>query len=222
MDKTTFKIVEEYMLKSMHDSAHDTLHIYRVLGQALSIAKSYQDIDYDVLITACLLHDIGRDEQFENPELDHAAIGGEKAAVFLRTLKWDENKISHVKNCIQAHRWRNSISPETLEAKILFDADKLDAAGPIGICRTLIYNGQVGEPLYAIDSEGRIMEEDAPESFFKEFSGKLTQVYDCFYTIEAREIAKEQKKAAFDFYDFLKTYVEKTNGLVTELAEHLS
>ncbi len=224
MDKATFKRIEDYMLKCMHDSAHDTLHIYRVLGQALAIAKNYQAVDYDVLIAACLLHDIGRDEQFENPEQDHAIVGGEKAAIFLNSLKWDENKIKHVKNCISAHRWRNNINPETLEAEILFDSDKLDAAGPIGICRTLIYQGEVGEPLYTIDETDNVVEkgEDIPESFFKEFNGKLTQIYNSFHTKEAREKAEQQKKAAFDFYNSLRRYVHETNELVVELADYLS
>lgn len=69
MDKTTFSLIENYMLSCMEDSAHYKDHIYRVLFNALEIAKSEEAVDYDVLICACLLHDIGRKEQFENPAL---------------------------------------------------------------------------------------------------------------------------------------------------------
>lgn len=55
------------MLSCMEDSAHDKEHIYHVLYNALEIAKTEMNIDYDVLIASCLLHDIGRKEQFENP-----------------------------------------------------------------------------------------------------------------------------------------------------------
>lgn len=78
-----------------------------------------------------LLHDIGRKEQFENPELCHAIAGSEK-----------------VKHCIKTHRYRKNNLPESLEAKILFDADKLDVTGAMGIARTLIYKGIVSEPIY--------------------------------------------------------------------------
>ena len=75
MTKETYDLIENYMLSCMEDSAHDKEHIYRVLFNALEIAKAKNDIDYDVLITACLLHDIGRREQFDNPALCHAIDG---------------------------------------------------------------------------------------------------------------------------------------------------
>ena len=79
MKKEDYNLIETYMLSCMDDSAHDREHIYRVLFSALEIAKAEAEVDYDVLIAACLLHDIGRREQFENPALCHAAVGGEKA-----------------------------------------------------------------------------------------------------------------------------------------------
>ena len=79
MNKETYDLIEGYMLSSMDDAAHDKEHIYRVLYTALDIAKTEEDVDMDVLITACLLHDVGRKEQFENPKLCHAQVGAEKA-----------------------------------------------------------------------------------------------------------------------------------------------
>ena len=83
MDKGTYSLLETYMISCMEDSAHDKEHIYRVLYNALRIARKEKNVDYDVLICACLLHDIGRKEQFENPELCHAIVGSEKAYSFL-------------------------------------------------------------------------------------------------------------------------------------------
>ena len=79
MDRQTYSLVESYMLSCMTDSAHDKEHIYRVLYTALDIAKHETNVDYDILICACLLHDIGRNEQFENPSVCHAEAGSEKA-----------------------------------------------------------------------------------------------------------------------------------------------
>ena len=77
-----YEKTESYMLSCMNDSAHDKEHVYRVLYYALEIAKQEPDVDYEILITSCLLHDIGRKEQFENPGLCHARVGGDKAYAF--------------------------------------------------------------------------------------------------------------------------------------------
>ncbi len=84
MNREIYCLLEDFMLCSMDDAAHDKEHIYRVLYNALEIAKTEKAVDHDVLIAACLLHDIGRKEQFENPSLCHAAVGSEKAYQFLR------------------------------------------------------------------------------------------------------------------------------------------
>ena len=83
MNKETFSLFENFMLSCIDDSAHDKEHIYRVLYNALEIAKTESNIDYDVLICACLLHDIARKEQFEDSSVCHAMAGGIKAYNFL-------------------------------------------------------------------------------------------------------------------------------------------
>ena len=91
MTKETYDLIENYMLSCMEDSAHDKEHIYRVLFNALEIAKVENDIDYDVLITACLLHDIGRREQFDNPALCHAIDG---SSLVIKSKKKEEELYS--------------------------------------------------------------------------------------------------------------------------------
>lgn len=152
----TYSLLENYMLSCMDDSAHDKDHIYRVLYHAMEIAKTLQDVDYDVLIAACLLHDIGRKEQFENPALCHASVGSEKAFAFLTAHGFEPEYAARVRHCIKAHRYRKNNLPESLEAKILFDADKLDVTGAMGIARTLIYKGIVSEPLYSLLPDGMV------------------------------------------------------------------
>ena len=83
MDKETYEILDTYMQACMAaDTAHDKNHIYRVLYAALTIAEHEALVDYDCLITACLLHDIGRKEQFENPHVCHAKAGAKKPELF--------------------------------------------------------------------------------------------------------------------------------------------
>ena len=205
MDQSTYSLIESYMLSCMEDSAHDKEHIYRVLYNALEIAKAESDVDYDILIAACLLHDIGRKEQFENPSLCHAMVGGEKAYRFLTEHGFDSGFAGQVKTCIQTHRFRKSDPPQSVEAKILFDADKLDVSGAIGIARTLIYNGIVSDPLYSVTPSGTVCDgtNDTVPSFFREYKYKLENLYSHFYTTKGAELAKSRQQAAVDFYNSL-------------------
>lgn len=193
------------MLCCMTDMSHDKEHVYRVLYNALEIAKEEHNVNYDVLIAACLLHDIGRKEQFENPALCHAIIGSEKAYQFLLAHGFEMFYAEQVRQCIKTHRYRTNNLPQSLEAKILFDADKLDAAGTIGIARTLLYKGIVSEPLYTVLPDGTVStgENDIEPSFFQEYKYKLEKLYSNFYTKKAASIANEQKHSAIEFYNNL-------------------
>lgn len=202
MDRETYRLLENYMLSCMEDSAHDKEHVYRVLYNALEIAKDERDVNYDVLIAACLLHDIGRKEQFENPEICHAMVGSDKAYRFLLTQGFETNYAQQVKQCIQTHRYRKNNPPQSLEAEILFDADKLDATGAMGIARTLVYKGIVSEPLYSVLPDGTVStgENDTAPSFFQEYKYKLENLYSKFYTERAEKMAKERQHIANEFY----------------------
>lgn len=205
MKKETYTLVDNYMHTCMEDSAHDREHVYRVLFNALEIAKEEVGVDYDVLITACLLHDIGRKEQFENPALCHAAVGSGKAYKFLIENGFDTEFAEKVRHCIQTHRFRKTNQPRSIEAKILFDADKIEAAGAMGIARTLIYKGIVCEPLYSLRDDGTVSngEGDKTPSFFQEYKYKLEKLYSNFYTARGTEIARQRQQTAVDFYNAL-------------------
>lgn len=205
MDKGVYSLLENYMLSCMNDSAHDKEHVYRVLYNALEIAKAEDGVDDDVLIGACLLHDIGREEQFKNPDLCHAQVGSIKAYDFLIENGFEAEYAEQVKHCIQTHRYRKSNPPQSIEAKILFDADKLDATGAMGIARTLIYKGKVSEPLYSVLPNGKVSngENDVAPSFLQEYKYKLENVYSKFYTMKATEMAKERQHIAVAFYESL-------------------
>lgn len=202
MDAKQYHLMEDYMPACMADSAHDREHVYRVLHTALLIAQAEQNVDMDVLICACLLHDIGRKEQFADPTLCHARVGGEKAYRFLTENKFGQDYARQVRHCIEAHRFRENCQPQSLEAKILFDADKLDAAGAMGIARTLLYQGHQGEPLYSLTDEGDISDGsgDTIPSFFHEYKFKLEKLYDRFYTKRGRELSLQRQQAAVDYY----------------------
>ncbi len=202
MDKLAFSKIEAYMRSCMADSAHDQEHIYRVLNNALVIAQAEENVNYDVLIAACLLHDIARQDQLKDPDICHAEAGAQMAEHFLLSAGYQEEFASAVASCILTHRFRKNRPPESLEAKILFDADKLDVVGAVGIARTLAYQGTIGASLYSRDGTGSISDgsEDTQPSFFREYHFKLKKLYDRFYTQKGEEIARQRQTAAAAFY----------------------
>ncbi len=202
MTREVFDTLKNYMLHMADNAAHDYLHVYRVLYQALKIAEHYE-VDRDVLIAACLLHDIGRKAQFADKRICHAQEGGKLAYAFMKELGWEEDRCRHIRDCVITHRFRSDHPPQTLEAKILFDADKLDVTGALGIARSLAYEGQMGEPLYRVDEAFQIdrdFSREAPPSFLKEYNFKLIKLYDRFYTPEAARLAQKRKALMESYY----------------------
>ncbi len=217
MNRKTYQVYESCMLASMNDTAHDKEHIYRVLYVALDIARHEENVDRDILVIACLLHDIGRQAQFENPACSHAIAGAQMAYDFCLSQGMAPKDAQHIKDCIQSHSFRANNPAKTIEAKILFDADKLDATGTLGIARTLSYQDQVKEPLYYTDEQGNVLDgtTDDRDSFLHECNYKLKRIYDAFYTKRGKALAMERQQAAFSFYDSMIKELHSTyqNGL---------
>lgn len=205
MTSQTYRAIEAHMLHCMSDAAHDCLHVYRVLYMALDIAAAEEAVDRDVLIAACLLHDIGRERQFRNPSLCHAREGAKMAYAWLLEQGWTEDRAGHVRDCVETHRFRSDNPPATLEAKILFDADKLEATGAVAVARCMFYSAIVGEPLYLLDEAGNVNTnpKDEPAAFFNEYNFKIRKVPGSFYTARAMEIGNRRSKAGDAYYDAL-------------------
>ncbi|MDL2225396.1 HD domain-containing protein [Eubacteriales bacterium OttesenSCG-928-M02] len=215
MTQEDFGRIERHMLLHMQDSAHDKNHIYRVLYNALLIGAAEQAADQEILIAACLLHDIAREAQRQDKAVDHALLGGEWAYDFLLEEGWKADRAERVKSCIQSHRYRADRHPKSLEAKILFDADKLDVAGAMGVARTLVYGGSFCEPIYRMDEKGEVRTVgtgEEPSSFFEEFNYKLRNIYDGFYTEKGRTLALLRRNTAISFYDGLMAEVQQAHG----------
>lgn len=219
MKRLDYQLLENYMLQCMSDSAHDREHVYRVLYVALDIAEHEAGVDKDVLIAACLLHDIARKEQLENPRICHAAAGADKAYDFLTANGFSAEFAGKVAACIRKHRFRSDDQPETIEEKILFDADKIDVTGTLGIARTLLYKGKTGEPLYSLDRDGLVSDGDGDEtpSFFQEYKYKLEKLYSRFYTNRGGAIALERQKAAVSFYDSMRREAQESYAAGKEI-----
>jgi uncharacterized protein len=198
-------------------------HVMRVYNLCLRLAKNELSIDLNVLKTAALLHDIARVKEFRDKtgSIDHAALGAGMSSEFLRTLGYSEEKIAQVKHCISSHRFRGKVKPQTKEAKILFDADKLDVLGAIGVARSFMMAGQYGQKMYSDVSikeylrdnvigekaDGRIKDVSKHASNL-EFELKFKHIPERLYTQKAREIAKERLKFMENFFERLKVEIK--------------
>ncbi len=143
--------IREIVEEEMSCLAHDMDHVMRVYDTCMRLAEGEPGIDLDVLRAAALLHDIARVEEYGDisGEVDHAVLGVEKAARVLERLGFPDDKIDSILHCIVSHRFRGGNAPETREAKILFDADKLDMVGAVGVARSFIIAGQYGQRLHS-------------------------------------------------------------------------
>ena len=214
MKQSVFQQLEAYMLSCMQDSAHDKEHVYRVLYTALDLAAHEENVDMDVLLAVCLLHDIGRQAQYADPGICHAAFGADMAQNYLLEQGFSPEFADHVAACIRTHRFRKAAPPASIEAKILFDADKLDVTGALGVARTLQYNGKMDEPLYSLDKNGAVSDGDGdPDpSFLQEYRFKLQKLYSRFYTARGAALALERQPAAEAFYRQLLLEVRAAYG----------
>ncbi|MEG1932062.1 MAG: HD domain-containing protein, partial [Pygmaiobacter sp.] len=159
----------------------------------------------DVVIMASLLHDIGRAEERQTPESCHAEIGSRKAFDFLLAQGYCEQTACHVAACILTHRYKKSRVPQSIEAQIIFDADKLDLTGTVGTARAILFGAQIGEPLYLLNDR-HMPAQGLPSdeaSLFREYHRKLKYLSGKLYTAKARCIAAEQQKSMDAYFDHL-------------------
>lgn len=223
MKQEHYELLSAYMADCATGGAHDTEHVMRVLYHALEIASAEHTVNHDVLIAACLLHDVGRRAEANDPALCHAEVGSEMAYTFLLEHGFSEAFAAEVRDAILTHRFRKDRPPRSIEAKILFDADKLDVVGAMGIARTLEYRTEIGEPLYSVLPDGSISDGDGDDlpSFFQEYHRKLRHIYDRFYTKKGAELAEKRRAAAEAFYQNLLQEVRDTYEMRHVMDEYL-
>jgi uncharacterized protein len=139
-------------------------------------------------------------------------LSEELSEKILGEFSYTSVQISHVQECIRTHRFRGMERPESIEAKILFDADKLDATGCIGIARTLMYKGIIGEPLYSFDMDSLAIDYDSP-SFIREYNCKLSKIVQQLYTKRALELWEMRNSHAHKFYEELLFEIQEISVL---------
>ena len=182
--------IEQAKSYYQNDAAHDFDHVLRVLANALRIAES-ETADREVLQVAVLLHDIARADQARTGR-DHALEGARRARKILQAAP--PTFIEAVCHAIETHRFRVDNPPQTPEAKILYDADKLDAIGAVGVARVFAVAGGHQDRLWAEDDEG----DHTP---LQEYRLKLVKLKDHLLTDAARHIAEERHRFMTQFFE---------------------
>jgi uncharacterized protein len=191
------------------DPVHGFDHVLRVYHLAERFALIV-GADLEIVHAAALLHDAegSATEGGDEGRAAHHHESSEFAREILQAEGWLEERIAAVQHCIRAHRFRDrSEPPQTLEAKVLFDADKLDVLGAIGVVRTVAYDVVVGAPVYIEPSERfRQTGEKEPgelHSSYHEYLFKLSKIKDLLYTAPARALAEERHNYLAEFFDRL-------------------
>ena len=181
--------------------SHDWDHTQRVLRLCLRIGKK-EKADLEILKLAAVLHDIGRSEEDRtNGRICHSEAGAALARKILEAHGVPEEKIGRVIPCIETHRFRKKAVPATKEAKVLFDADKLDSIGAVGIGRAFLFAGEVGARLHNKDSDiSKTMPYTREDTAFREYMVKLRWVKGRMFTREGKRIAAERHKYMVDFF----------------------
>lgn len=210
---------QSYFEASM-SPAHDWHHVQRVeaLAERLLAADEHTpgntgsttpEADERTVRLAVLLHDIGRAREDDGEIEDHAAWGAREAREILTAYDMQKTRIDDVCHAVAAHRYSTEPEPETIEAKILCDADNLDALGAVGIARCFTYGGELGEVIY--DPETPPNEDDSADgqSQYNHFYKKILHLPERMYTDAGREIAAD--RAAF-VERFLERFDREVDG----------
>ena len=179
---------------SEKDDIHGFKHTERVLKQSVEIGTKL-NANLTVIKIATLLHDIGRNIKNKDIIENHAEISADIAEGFISKNNFNiTNKdINNILHSIRSHSFSNDKIPKTLDAKILSDADKLDAIGAIGLYRTIGFT---------LRNNGGI------EQVIKHLENKILNLKDRIYLEVSKQIAEKRHKIIQNFYEQIKKEID--------------
>lgn len=186
-------------------AGHDYDHTLRVMKNAELLLKEMPEADREIVRFAALLHDCARPEEHASKgQVCHARKGAEIAFELLKNENLPLAFCQAVAEVIRTHRYRDGIVPETPEGKIVFDADKLDSLGAVGLGRAFLFAGSCGArvhntPEEALQSEAYSQEDTA----YREYLVKLRYLPDAMLTPAGRALGAERLKFMETFFEQL-------------------
>lgn len=200
------------------DAAHDFDHVQRVAHLAVQIAHA-EGADEEVVLLAALLHDVPTDHR--DTVLDatvraaHHLAAADFARQYLTQRGMASKRIENVVHSIAAHRFRDqSLQPQTLEAQCLYDADKLDSIGAIGVARAFAFAGAYGNRLWTEPFSAAPATAAKPNGAdytpVHEFVYKLQRLLATLHTSTARQIGAQRHAFMVTFYEQLDAEMRQT------------
>jgi uncharacterized protein len=206
-------LTEEFVRNELAEDAtgHDWFHVDRVRRNGLHICREEKTGEAFIIEMAALLHDIPDEKLNESIEK-----GEEKLETFLQAIPLTDNEKKHIKQIIATISYKGGINSElsTIEAKIVQDADRLDAIGAIGIARAFAYGGKKGQPIY--NPGIKVRNEMSLEEYRKgkstsihHFYEKLLKLKDLLNTESAREMAESRQQM---METFLEQFYQEWDG----------
>ena len=193
---------------------HDFDHTLRVLANARMLAQALPEADLRIVETAALLHDIARPEEMASKgKICHAELGAETAAAWLEELNFPAPFAAAVADAVRSHRYRDEVAPATVEAKIVYDADKLDSLGAVGLGRAFLFAGRVGARLHntedeALNSPAYSREDTA----YREYLVKLRKLPAAMLTEPGRREGQRRLRFMRRFFDRLDAEIRAADA----------
>jgi uncharacterized protein len=186
--------------ESASDSAHDRGHVRRVVASAKKLAAA-EGADLAVVLPAAWLHDCVVIAKNSPQRASASRLAADRAGEFLRAAGYPAEHIPAIEHAIEAHSFSAGVTPRTIEAKVVQDADRLEALGAIGIARTLITGGANGTPFYDFSEPFPITRvPDDRANIIDHFFTKLLKLADTMQTASGRAAAEQRA-------EFLKQFL---------------
>jgi len=210
-DPVAFVRLQAAQLFESARGSHAWDHTMRVLQLCERIGP-VEKADMAVLRMAALLHDIGRAHQdLAGGRLCHAAQGARLARPIVAQLPIENRRKENLIHCIAAHRFRTEPVPATVEARVLFDADKLDAIGAVGVARAFLFAGEIGARLHSPDVDiAATRPYTVDDTGYREYCLKLRRIKDRMLTTEGKHLAAGRHRFMEAFFQrFINEYEGK-------------
>lgn len=176
------------------DGSHDLAHLVRVWNNARRI-RQQEGGDARILLAAVLLHDCVRVEKDSPLRAQASALSARQAEKILREQGWPPHEIEAVAHAVLAHSYSAGVAPRSLEARIVQDADRLDAIGAIGVARCFYVAGRMGSSLYhAGDPQADERSLDDQRYALDHFQAKLFKLATGFQTAAGAAMATQREQ----------------------------
>lgn len=185
------KASRQYITELQHefDSAHDLAHTIRVVASAKKILQN-ETAAKPVVIAAAWLHDCVSLPKNHPDRKRSSRLAAKRAVAFLESIDFPRHLLDATAHAIEAHSYSGGVAPETIEAKIVQDADRLDALGAIGIARCLMVGGAMDRKLYhPSDPFAKNRQPDDDAWNIDHFYTKLFRLPETMHTRAAKEEA---------------------------------